>query len=43
VKDKIEKISKTRLARECAKLHSEEEIGIAEEGMDLEFDEWPEY
>ena len=43
VKDKIVRISKSRLARECAKLNSEEEINLTEEGMDMEVDEWPEY
>lgn len=43
VKDKIGKILKSRLARECSKLNSEEEISFAEEGMDLEAGEWPEY
>lgn len=43
VKDKIVKISKSRLAQECAKLNSDEEIKSAEEGMDFEVDEWPEY
>lgn len=43
VKEKIEKISKSRLARECAKLNPGEETDFAEEGMDSEIDEWPEY
>lgn len=43
VKDKIERILKSRLARECSKLNSKEEISLAEEGMDVEVDEWPEY
>lgn len=43
VKDKIERISKIRLARECAKLNNAEEISIAEEGMNLEIEECPEY
>ena len=43
VKDKIVRISKSRLARECAKLNSDEEINLAEKGMDMEVDEWPEY
>jgi metal-responsive CopG/Arc/MetJ family transcriptional regulator len=43
VREKIEKILKSRLARECAKLNSQEEISLAEEGMDMEVDEWPEY
>lgn len=43
VKEKIERISKSRLARECAKLNSAEETNLAEEGMDMEVDTWPEY
>lgn len=43
VQDKIMKISKSRLAKESAKLNPEEEIQIAEEGIDYEADEWPEY
>jgi len=41
VQDKIERISKSRLARECAKLDSDEEIQLAEEGMDREVNERP--
>lgn len=43
VQDKIERISKSRLARECAKLDSDEEIQLAEEGMDTKVNEWPKY
>ena len=43
IAEKIERIEKSRLARECAKLDAEEEARIAEEGMDSEVDEWPEY
>ncbi|MCF6270902.1 MAG: ribbon-helix-helix domain-containing protein [Melioribacteraceae bacterium] len=43
VKDKIERISKVRLANECAKLNSGEETSLAEEGMDMEIKEWQEY
>ncbi|MFO7950974.1 MAG: ribbon-helix-helix domain-containing protein [Candidatus Fermentibacteraceae bacterium] len=32
-----------RLARECKKLNPEEEMAIAEEGMNSELDSWPEY
>jgi metal-responsive CopG/Arc/MetJ family transcriptional regulator len=43
VKDKINRMSKSRLASECAKLNAEEEIRLAEEGMNAEAVEWPEY
>ena len=43
VKEKIEKITKNRLAIECAKLDPKEEIEFAEEGINGELDEWPEY
>jgi metal-responsive CopG/Arc/MetJ family transcriptional regulator len=43
VRDKILRLSKSRLARECAKLNTDEEIGLAEEGMDTDVDKWPEY
>lgn len=43
VKEKIDRLSRTRLARECANLDPKEEIRFAEEGMDSEVDEWPEY
>lgn len=32
-----------RLARECNRLDPEEEMAIAEEGMNNEIDSWPEY
>ena len=32
-----------RLARECAKLDPDEEMAIAEEGMNSELGSWPEY
>jgi metal-responsive CopG/Arc/MetJ family transcriptional regulator len=43
VKDKIERISKIRLARECSKLDAVEESSLAEEGIQTEAEEWPEY
>ena len=43
VKEKIEKISRNRLSIECSKLDPEEEKKIAEEGMFILEDEWPEY
>ncbi len=43
VSDKLARISKSRLAVECAKLNPEEEIKLAEEGMEMEIEEWDEY
>ncbi len=37
------KRSKSRLARECAKLDPKFEQALAEEGFSGEQDEWPEY
>jgi len=41
--EKIDLLEKGRLARECAKLNLEFEQNLAEEGFDMELDEWPEY
>ena len=43
VREMLEKRNSNRLARECAKLNPEEEIVMAEEGMDSELGSWPEY
>jgi len=43
VKEKIESMNQTRLARECEKLDPTQERMIAEEGMEYEVGEWPEY
>lgn len=43
VAEKIARIEKSRLARECAKLDPKSEQEMAEEGFELEIDEWPEY
>ena len=43
VADKLERINQSRLARECSKLDVEVEQCVAEEGMDYEVNEWPEY
>ncbi|HEY6141556.1 MAG TPA: ribbon-helix-helix domain-containing protein [Thermoanaerobaculia bacterium] len=42
VKDRIERIRRTRLARESAKLDTAEEQALADEGYAGE-SEWPEY
>lgn len=39
--EKLERLGRTRLARECAKLDRAEEQRLAEEGFDA--DTWPEY
>ncbi len=43
VQEKLEKMDRTRLARECAKLDKDEERALAEEGLSEELSEWPEY
>jgi metal-responsive CopG/Arc/MetJ family transcriptional regulator len=43
VEEKLERLDQSRLARECAKLKVDEEKALAEEGMALELDQWPEY
>jgi Arc/MetJ-type ribon-helix-helix transcriptional regulator len=43
VRDKIERLQRTRLARECAKLDPEEEQRWAEIGMARDAELWPEY
>lgn len=39
----LERMDRGRLARECAKLDPREEQAMAEEGISLEIDQWPEY
>ena len=43
VAEKLQRLEKSRLARECAKLNPQFEQALAEEGLDMEIDEWPEY
>jgi len=43
VEEKLKKLGKGRLARECAKLGPEFEKALAEEGLSAEADQWPEY
>jgi metal-responsive CopG/Arc/MetJ family transcriptional regulator len=43
VRDKLNKIDRNRLARECAKLDVGFEQSLAEEGFSKEIDSWPEY
>ncbi len=43
VAEKLERLEKSRLARECAKLDPKFEQDLSEEGFETEIDEWPEY
>ena len=43
VRDKLERMSRSRLARECAKLDPSAERALAEEGLARDLEEWPEY
>lgn len=43
VEEKIERLERSRLARECANLDRVFEKAMAEEGLGAEGDEWPEY
>ncbi len=43
VKEKLERLSHSRLAQECSKLVPEHEQALAEEGLHEDFSEWPEY
>ena len=43
VEEKLARMNKNRLARECAKLDPGFEKAMAEEGMEKELSEWPEY
>jgi metal-responsive CopG/Arc/MetJ family transcriptional regulator len=43
VAEKLRKLERTRLATECAKLDPKFEKALAQEGMNEELGEWPEY
>jgi len=43
VKEKLKRLSRSRLARECAKLDPNFEKSLAEEGLSEETATWPEY
>jgi metal-responsive CopG/Arc/MetJ family transcriptional regulator len=43
VEEKLKKLERTRLARECAKLDQVGEKALAEEGMGEEMERWPKY
>ena len=43
VEEKLNRIDRRRLARECAKLNPHFEKRLAEKGLSAELAEWPEY
>jgi metal-responsive CopG/Arc/MetJ family transcriptional regulator len=43
VEEKIIRLNKSRLAKECAKLDAMFEQAMAEEGISAEIESWPEY
>ena len=43
VKEKLTRLERRRLAEECSKLETAEEKKLADEGLAIEVNEWPEY
>jgi metal-responsive CopG/Arc/MetJ family transcriptional regulator len=43
VRDKLERLDRGRLARECAKLSKRSERRMADEGLGEDLKEWPEF
>jgi Arc/MetJ-type ribon-helix-helix transcriptional regulator len=43
LRDKLDNLERSRLARECAKVDPKEEQRFAEEGLSADFEQWPEY
>jgi len=43
IQEKLSRVNKSRLARECAKLDPKFEKALAEEGISQDMSEWPEY
>jgi metal-responsive CopG/Arc/MetJ family transcriptional regulator len=43
IQEKLARVNKSRLARECAKLDPAVEKAIAEEGFSQDIEQWPEY
>jgi len=43
VREKLQRLNRDRLASECAKLDPKYEQKMAEEGMESDLAEWPEY
>lgn len=43
VEEKLIRMDRSRLARECAKLDQNEERRMAEQGLSTEISQWPQY
>lgn len=43
VREKLERLKKSRLADQCSLLDPDDEKALAEEGMSAEEDQWPAY
>ena len=43
VKEKLARVNRSRLAKECSKLNPRFEQSLAEEGLSGEIKQWPEY
>ena len=43
VREKLQHMKRSRLARECAKLEPKVEQAMAEEGLTKDVEQWPEY
>ncbi len=43
IEEKLKRLEKSRLARECSKLDPNFEKSMAEEGLSEDLTEWPEY
>lgn len=43
LREKLQRLERSRLARECAKLDPEFEQQLAEDGLARDVEEWPEY
>ena len=43
IEEKLEKIDRGRLAKECAKMDPKYEQALADEGLGSDLGEWPEY
>jgi len=43
LRDKLDRLERTRLARECAKLDPGLEQQLADEGLAEDLEQWPEY
>ncbi len=43
VREKIERLQRKRLSRECARLEPSSEKNLAEEGISGELEKWPDY